>query len=751
MLPNTGNDENPTMLNPVSVPANSNDPTTTLETERIDIGSKENSVAFHDTFASGSRVEQPNQSQLRVASSSASSPPDSNISSPVITGADKPPLIFSISVTAIPSSKDGGVTRLTTSTGNALPSEENSVTSDTTDDEERLLYRVNRLIPLFKIEIMGLSSMYVMLATMWILGIVNFVLQVILVATFSTAENSIFGIYTPLYEVIFALEGILRSLAMLGLAFLVIAFPQRVFLHAYFSQLGYPYWNQLLVVLILFFLVINPCFTVFETILFWSTFYKRDDLLDVATGGNQTTSTDLGVLSLLFPLSHATLEYTAIMTAVGLAVTILYFGGVYHFQYRSALQSEEQDEQMTQALLDPTKKVKKKTESLYEQQLKEYYGIDENDDDKEQQELDYERKYKKRTRAEKRARKGDKMGSPSSPAGLTSDTSTIAVPSEQLHKSIIKDSDENNDVDDDDTEETYSLVDDEDINDEENIPFTNNRFGRSRKRSASSTTDGLNSPLSNQVTTFDIEIAAITAKSSLTKFYIRSRNAIVKCYLAYRKLTGGFPIVFQLTILVYVVLYICFVAAFDMFPSAVPMISFITIIRVCSLNASTLTAFNTTLYNETLNQGAISNVTVNLMVESVIETDELGPCSPSQSNFICFKRALSLLVLVFLELVLFYHVGRLEWKTNLYLRGTTYTKTRREILGFHFSRSIGRFCWGIIFIGGILSASVNPIDLYLVETGTFQYNPVTNVANVKIFIDPLFQVGVGVGKLFFLL
>jgi len=555
------------------------------------------------------------------------------------------------------------------------------------------LGKIEHAIPLFKLEIMGLSTMYGMLALMWILGLFNLVVQIILLVVFSPATNSLVGVYSSLFEAMFAIEGILRTVAATLLLLLVIAYPQRIILHLKRTyrphhDLWFPYWKQALIILILLFMFISPSYSLYEAIVFWIDFQKRDNIVDIHDdSGTSTTTIPLGVLSLLFSFSDTVVDYNTVTSMIVLAMLFLFFGGVYHFLFRSAKAS------MASTLnLYRVKKV-----------LKPLQPGDDDEDADEDADDDYHEE--KGSDAHRSERKGLLFGW------------GRGRRSSQTRR---RDSD------------ASEVVEEED--DEEEEVRENRRM--------------VTSPA------YKAHYEALEAQTFMLRKYRKLVSRIQRAIISYKRLTGEIPIWFQFMSVAYLVLLLGFSLPLGMNPSTVPLVSVVTAIRICSMNVTDLLARNTTSYtNVTIPvEGGgqrVINATVHLSVISTIERDELGICSPSQTDRTFFLRTIAIVTWALVELVLFYMIHRLEKKTRLYLLETQYEQTRREILGFHFFRNIARVSWTVVLIGALLASIINPIEIYYVAGGFLQFNNATDEFNVSVIVDPMFQAGVGIGTMGF--
>src|SRR5690606_1951501 len=134
----------------------------------------------------------------------------------------------------------------------------------------------------------------------------------------------------------------------------------------------------------------------------------------------------------------------------------------------------------------------------------------------------------------------------------------------------------------------------------------------------------------------------------------------------YMRVTGHLPFRFQVGAIIYMILSIALPISLHFHPSAIPIVSLITIGRICSQDVTEYLPMNDTEFiNETFVIGNMTfpNLTVTLIQNSVLEEDELGICSPSQDNPIVFRRTLSIVLFFVLELYLFFEIWVISTRT----------------------------------------------------------------------------------------
>lgn len=199
---------------------------------------------------------------------------------------------------------------------------------------------------------------------------------------------------------------------------------------------------------------------------------------------------------------------------------------------------------------------------------------------------------------------------------------------------------------------------------------------------------------------------------------------------------------FILPLITYFGLNVGFGLAYIFQPSFVPLVSFVTLIRVCSLNSSILTfRVNDTIFRS---DRFIYEVTY----ESNIQPD-MSLCSPYQPlDTRPFKICVIVAVLCVFDLYFIYLIWMKSKRTRSHLSVLTYESTRSDQLGFSYFRVITLFSVTAFFILSFIIVSVEPLSSFLLTSMTIDGSNLTREAFLEVIsitfkIQPLAQVGIG--------
>jgi len=207
-----------------------------------------------------------------------------------------------------------------------------------------------------KLERMPLSVLRSLLAVLWLIALLCAVISVAFSLTsfaYSVAEydsttinnESSFALFIILYSV----DGVLRSIGVLILFWLLLSYPQRILVDSIrFKRM--PLAEQIVICVVIVAMSILPAYSVYGLIEFWFQFSYG-----VSKSNTQAVWLLLYSIIALDNLSDAAIYLDRIMTVVVLSLIYFYVGGIAFFQAHAHGWD-------VKGLLEPTEKEKELSE-----------------------------------------------------------------------------------------------------------------------------------------------------------------------------------------------------------------------------------------------------------------------------------------------------------------------------------------------------------------------------------------------------
>lgn len=198
--------------------------------------------------------------------------------------------------------------------------------------------------PTIRLEVVSLNSLSWLLSIMWGSVLFCFVWLIVLVVSFGSStfrtDNVLDVNFANIFQYnvtsvdsfIFYSEGVLRTVAMVMVIFLFIAFPQRVYWYARATGNKIQPLQTILVALLML-MVVSPSYTPYSTVIYWLDISSSSDRdLDVNSTEEQVL-TSL-IWSFFIGFSNEGLVWNTVTIALSEAFTFLCIGALFHYLKR---------------------------------------------------------------------------------------------------------------------------------------------------------------------------------------------------------------------------------------------------------------------------------------------------------------------------------------------------------------------------------------------------------------------------------